>query len=97
MQVLWQACSTRYLSYDQISYKGMNWKYYDKVEKYGVDALKEVKAMHRNEPKAEYVKFLESAYEIEWMNHVFDIDNLIRLRKENALLKLKNESLKKRK
>lgn len=75
-------CDTRDTFY------GGSFAYIDKMEKRIVEELKEAKKHFGKEPK-KWVRYLESQHICDSMNTAFTLDELIRLRAENARLKLK--------
>lgn len=71
----------------------------DKLYKVAEDFANELADFYRpryGADKDEYIAHLESLYECAMLNWTFGLDEMIRLRKENALLKLRIEKLEKK-
>lgn len=73
-----------------------DWSYIESATRAGQTALDEMKALwkpgrvnNRRGGMRAYVRHLESAYATHWTNEVFELDQLISLRREVALLKAK--------
>jgi hypothetical protein len=64
---------------------GTSWSYVDKVEKYAHEAMVETRKYYRKDPK-DYIRHLESQHIADWMNSVFHLDEVVRLRRKVALL-----------
>jgi len=73
----------------------LGWKYIQLVERYAEESLQLLRRA-RFRSRRDYVKYLESCYACSIMNDAFTLDNLVLLRKENALLKLEVERLGKK-
>ncbi len=65
-------------------------KLYSVAESFAKD-LREFHKVHYGGDKDEYISYLESVYECAMLNWTFGLDEMIRLRKENAQLKLRLE------
>ena len=65
-------------------------KLYKIAEEFATD-LREFHRKNYGDDKDEYISYLESMYECAMLNWTFGLDETIRLRKENALLKLRLE------
>ena len=64
-------------------------RYIDRIEKDAESILQHTR--EHNPGTAEYVEALESQFMCAWINVEFGIDNLVRLRRENAALKAELE------
>lgn len=68
----------------------VDWSYIERLEKYAAQSLKEVQRTFRGPSKHKaYVRYLESTHVCETLNATFNLDECIRLRAENAILKRK--------
>lgn len=65
--------------------------YIDRIEKAAESILQHTREHNSGE---EYVKALEAQFMSAWINVEFGTDNLVRLRRENAALKLRIEQSK---
>lgn len=69
-----------------------DWSYIDNVidsaEKFGEEVITNLKNQFKGD---EYIERLESEIVVHWMNSITQLDELVRLRKENASLKKKLE------
>jgi hypothetical protein len=63
---------------------GADWGYIDRAEKFAEQELKEAKKSYKGKA---LLRYLESAYVCRWLGQVNSLDSLIRLRRENALLR----------
>lgn len=61
----------------------------DRRNKYAWEAVREIQHIAKNWSKAKYIRYLESQHVCDVMNTWFSLDELIRLRAENAELRLK--------
>ena len=71
-----------------------DWKKIEREEKHISDELKHYrKKFHIDKMKdpKEYIEWLESMYTTAWMNWSFCLDEVIRLRRDNSLLKVKGQ------
>lgn len=64
----------------------LDWSYIDSLFEQGEEYLKEYRKIHKGK---EWSRFLENAVAMHWMMEVCSLDALIRLRRENGLLKEK--------
>jgi hypothetical protein len=62
---------------------------WDRIEKIEQEQEEELKYFRKLYKGKEYVKWLEAMYSCAMVNSRFGLDELIRLRRDNALLKLK--------
>ena len=75
--------------YDRKSLSGQKFKYLDATEKYAVENLQEARKAHRGQSDRKWVTNLESHFITHEMNQIFSLDELVRLRAENARLRSK--------
>jgi len=75
---------------------GGKWDYLDAVFVEAGKAAKELLASSKKYSKShkDYVKNLEEHIAVDWVNTIFHIDGMIRMRREVALLRVENERLK---
>lgn len=67
---------------------GSSWKHVEQAEANAVDFVNDIKKNSKN--SKDYTKHLEAYLICTWMNNDFMLDELVYLRKELALLKLKS-------
>jgi hypothetical protein len=65
---------------------GDDWSYIDMAERHATEAMEEIKRLFKGK---KYVRALEAYYQNSLVNDACILDMLVRLRRENALLKLK--------
>jgi hypothetical protein len=69
--------------------EGTDWNYFWAMEKAAKRYLEEVRRIYRREGKAEYIRALEGSLTSDWLNSILHADEMIYLRREVALLRLK--------
>ncbi len=58
-----------------------------KIGQKALDELKSLRKVNKWESSAAWIRKLENAYVVHWMNEIFTLDSLVHLRAENAKLK----------
>lgn len=64
-------------------FAGGDWKYIDRLEKYAEEVVKEAKKLYKGKS---YITYLEAQHVADWMNSMFILDEVVRLRRKVALL-----------
>lgn len=82
-------CHTRGTFYSKTGYDSPDWSYIEMLEKRVAEELAQQKKKHFGKSRKKWIAYLESLHICDQMNTVFGLDELIRLRMENALLRLK--------
>lgn len=72
---------------------GGSWDYIDRGLRFAFEFVREEKKLHGKTPAA-WIRYLEAAYATTWCNATFNLDELIRLRRDNALLRHKLKARK---
>jgi len=68
---------------------GADWKHMDAAFELGKKATDEVRRILRGNSAKHKIDYLLAMHESYWVNNVFHLDEMVRLRRENALLKRK--------
>lgn len=76
--------------------EGMNWDYFNAMQKAAFRYMEEVRSIYQKGGKDDYIRALEGSLKSDWINSILHHDEMISLRREVALLRLKLERTKKR-